>query len=250
MSLNVSEVSAWYEGSQDKTPVIHDITFTLKSGRLCALVGVNGAGKSTLFKALMELIPFSGSITWNGQPFREARRRGLIGYVPQTEAIDASFPLLVEDVVMQGRYCHQGWFRVSSQEDRTLVAQALKRVGLLELIDRPLSQLSGGQRKRVFVARGIAQKAELLLLDEPFAGVDAKSEAIITQQLRLLAEEGRTLLVSIHDIHSARENFQDCLVINKTITAQGLASDVLRSTELLASLGLSEHGHIEEVPHA
>ena len=125
MSLNVSEVSAWYEGSQDKTPVIHDITFTLKSGRLCALVGVNGAGKSTLFKALMELIPFSGSITWNGRPFREARRRGLIGYVPQTEAIDASFPLLVEDVVMQGRYCHQGWFRIPSQEDRTLVAQAL-----------------------------------------------------------------------------------------------------------------------------
>ena len=226
------------------------MNFSLSTGDLCALVGVNGAGKSTLFKALMDTIAWEGSLTWGQQPLSQARKQGKIAYVPQTEAIDATFPLLVKDVVMQGRYVHQDWMRIPSAQDRELVAQALERVNLADLADRPLAQLSGGQRKRVFVARGIAQAAELMFLDEPFAGVDARSEAIITEQLNNLSKEGKTLLVSIHDINLAQQKFPLCLVINKTITAQGPSKEILAGDALLQNLGISEDTHIEEVLHA
>ena len=226
------------------------MNFSLSTGDLCALVGVNGAGKSTLFKALMDTIAWEGSLTWGQQPLSQARKQGKIAYVPQTEAIDATFPLLVKDVVMQGRYVHQSWMRIPSAQDRELVAQALERVNLADLAGRPLAQLSGGQRKRVFVARGIAQAAELMFLDEPFAGVDARSEAIITEQLNNLSKEGKTLLVSIHDINLAQQKFPLCLVINKTITAQGSSKEILSGDALLQNLGISEDTHIEEVLHA
>ena len=226
------------------------MNFSLATGDLCALVGVNGAGKSTLFKALMDTIAWEGSLAWGQQPLSQARKQGKIAYVPQTEAIDATFPLFVKDVVMQGRYVHQGWMRIPSAQDKELVAQALERVNLADLADRPLAQLSGGQRKRVFVARGIAQAAELMFLDEPFAGVDARSEAIITEQLNNLSKEGKTLLVSIHDINLAQQKFPLCLVINKTITAQGPSKEILSGEALLQNLGISEDTHIEEVLHA
>ena len=250
MNLCVSQLCAWYEKKDREKPIIYDVNFSLSTGDLCALVGVNGAGKSTLFKALMSTIEYRGSITWGKQTLTQARKQGKVSYVPQTEAIDATFPLLVKDVVMQGRYAHQGWMRIPSTEDKKLVMQALKRVDLADLADRPLAQLSGGQRKRVFVARGIAQAAELMFLDEPFAGVDARSEAIITEQLNNLSKEGKTLLVSIHDINLAQEKFPLCMVINRTITAHGLSKEILSEDSLLENLGISEDTHIEEVLHA
>lgn len=250
MNLCVSKLCAWYQKKDREKPIIYNVNFSLSTGNLCALVGVNGAGKSTLFKALMGTIECEGSITWGQQPLSQARKQGKVAYVPQTEAIDATFPLLVKDVVMQGRYVHQGWMRIPSAQDRKLVAQALGRVNLADLADRPLAQLSGGQRKRVFVARGIAQDAELVFLDEPFAGVDARSEAIITEQLNNLSKEGKTLLVSIHDINLAQQKFPLCLVINKTITAQGSSKKILSGDALLQNLGISEDTHIEEVLHA
>ena len=250
MNLCVSQLSAWYQKKDRAKPIIYDVNFSLSTGNLCALVGVNGAGKSTLFKALMGTIECEGSITWGQQPLSQARKQGKVAYVPQTEAIDATFPLLVKDVVMQGRYVHQGWMRIPSAQDKELVAQALERVNLADLADRPLAQLSGGQRKRVFVARGIAQDAELVFLDEPFAGVDARSEAIITEQLNDLSKEGKILLVSIHDINLAQQKFPLCLVINKTITAQGSSKQILSGDALLQNLGISEDTHIEEVLHA
>ena len=250
MNLCVSQLCSWYEKKDRKKPIIYDVNFSLSTGDLCALVGVNGAGKSTLFKALMGTIAWEGSLTWGKQPLSQARKQGKVAYVPQTEAIDATFPLLVKDVVMQGRYVHQGWMRIPSTQDKELVAQALERVNLADLADRPLAQLSGGQRKRVFVARGIAQAAELVFLDEPFAGVDARSEAIITEQLNNLSKEGKTLLVSIHDINLAQQKFPLCLVINKTITAQGSSKEILSGDALLQNLGISEDTHIEEVLHA
>lgn len=250
MNLCVSKLCAWYQKKDREKPIIYNVNFSLSTGNLCALVGVNGAGKSTLFKALMGTIECEGSLTWGQQPLSQARKQGKVAYVPQTEAIDATFPLLVKDVVMQGRYVHQGWMRIPSAQDRKLVAQALERVNLADLADRPLAQLSGGQRKRVFVARGIAQDAELVFLDEPFAGVDARSEAIITEQLNNLSKEGKTLLVSIHDINLAQQKFPLCLVINKTITAQGSSKEILSGDALLQNLGISEDTHIEEVLHA
>ncbi len=245
MNLCVSQLCAWYEKKDREKPIIYDVNFSLSTGNLCALVGVNGAGKSTLFKALMDTIAWEGSLTWGQQPLSQARKQGKVAYVPQTEAIDATFPLLVKDVVMQGRYVHQGWMRIPSAQDKELVAQALERVNLADLADRPLAQLSGGQRKR-----GIAQAAELVFLDEPFAGVDARSEAIITEQLNNLSKEGKTLLVSIHDINLAQQKFPLCLVINKTITAQGPSKEILSGDALLQNLGISEDAHIEEVLHA
>lgn len=250
MNLCVSQLCAWYEKKDREKPIIYDVNFSLSTGDLCALVGVNGAGKSTLFKALMSTIEYRGSITWGEQTLTQARKQGKVSYVPQTEAIDATFPLLVKDIVMQGRYAHQGWMRIPSAEDKKLVVQALERVDLADLADRPLAQLSGGQRKRVFVARGIAQAAELMFLDEPFAGVDARSEAIITEQLNNLSKEGKTLLVSIHDINLAQEKFPLCMVINRTITAHGLSKEILSEDSLLENLGISEDTHIEEVLHA
>lgn len=250
MILSVSHLFAWYDKNDCEKPIISDVNFSLSKGDLCALVGVNGAGKSTLFKALMDIIPYKGSIIWNAQPINFSRKQGKVSYVPQTETIDATFPLLVKDVVMQGRYTHQGWMRIPSKQDKKLVAQALRRVNLEHLADQPLVQLSGGQRKRVFVARGIAQDAELLFLDEPFAGVDAHSESIIIKQLNNLSKEGKTLLVSIHDINLAQQKFPLCLVINRTITAQGYSKDILTDQTLIENLGVSENVHVEEVLHA
>lgn len=236
--LSVSGLSAWYGSSQ----VLHDVSFTLSRGDLCALVGVNGAGKSTLFKAIMGMVHSQGICSFAGEGLPVARKAGLVGYVPQSEDIDVMFPLRVRDVVMMGRYCHLGFTRRPSKHDRDTVEDALGRVGLSDLADRPLSQLSGGQRKRVFVARGIAQQARLMLLDEPFAGVDKRSEGIICDLLASLASEGTIILVAIHDLRMAREFFDRCLAIDGTIIAQGSAKEVLGDRNLLESFGLSEGG--------
>ena len=164
---------------------------------------MNGSGKSTLFKTIMGMVkPDSGTVLINGsRPPRHARQAG-IGYVPQSEDVDWAFPLSVRDVVMMGRYGHLGFTRRPRKADRDAVDHALERVELRRTPDRQIGQLSGGQKKRAFVARGIAQGATILLLDEPFAGVDKRSEATITRLLRELAADGATILISTHDLHA------------------------------------------------
>ena len=181
-------------------------SFTVPQGSVTALVGVNGAGKSTLFKALMDLLPHAtGQVRILGLTVRQALSRNLVAYVPQAEEVDWTFPVLVRDVVMMGRYGHMGFLRRARPADRQAVTDALARVGLTDYATRQIGELSGGQRKRVFLARALAQEARVILLDEPFTGVDVQTEQTIITLLRQMRDEGRVMLVSTHDLGSVLE---------------------------------------------
>ena len=176
---------------------LRDASFTVPSGSIAALVGVNGSGKSTLFKAIMGFVRLtSGKISVLGIPTRQALQKNLVAYVPQSEDVDWSFPVLVEDVVMMGRYGHMGMLRIAKKRDRQIVTDALERVDMVNFRHRQIGELSGGQKKRVFLARAIAQQGDVILLDEPFTGVDVKTEAKIISLLRELRAEGKTMLAS------------------------------------------------------
>ncbi|WP_128772585.1 metal ABC transporter ATP-binding protein [Actinomyces oricola] len=219
------------------------VSLTLPAGRVCALAGTNGSGKSTLFKAVMGLLPLDeGSVTIDGGSSEAARRRGLVGYVPQDDAIDRDFPITVREVVMTGRYGRMGVLRRPSPADRDAVAASLERTGLVELADRQIGALSGGQRKRAFLARGIAQGARLLLLDEPFAGVDRTSEAAITVLLRELAAEGCAILLSTHDLASLRELADDVVLLRCSVVASGPSAQVLTPETIASAFGVDRAG--------
>ena len=167
---------------------LRDASFAIPKGSISALVGVNGSGKSTLFKGLMGFVPLaSGSVEILGMPGREALKRNLVAYVPQAEDVDWNFPVLVEDVVMMGRYGHMGWLRIPSKHDHEMVSQALERVNMSDFRKRQIGELSGGQKKRVFLARALAQEGKVILLDEPFTGVDVKTEEQITDLIACFA---------------------------------------------------------------
>ncbi|MCL4169869.1 UNVERIFIED_CONTAM: hypothetical protein GTU68_015433, partial [Idotea baltica] len=179
---------------------LYNASFEIPRGTVTALVGVNGAGKSTLFKAIMGFVPAAkGEIRLLGKSISEALSSNLVAYVPQSEEVDWAFPVLVEDVVMMGRYGHMGWLRRPSTKDHKAVTEALARVSMSEFRDRQIGELSGGQRKRVFLARALAQEGQIILLDEPFTGVDVKTEDQIVALLRELRDEGRVMLVSTHN---------------------------------------------------
>lgn len=199
-----------------------DASFAIPRGTITALVGVNGAGKSTLFKAIMGFVPLAaGRIRLMGQPVREALRQNLVAYVPQAEEVDWSFPVLVEDVVMMGRYGHMGLLRRPKPVDRQKVDEALARVGMTELRHRQIGELSGGQRKRVFLARALAQEGQIILLDEPFTGVDVTTEEQIVTLLRALRDEGRVMLVSTHNLGSVPEFCDRTVLVKGTVLAHG-----------------------------
>ena len=180
---------------------LRDASFQLNGGSICALVGVNGSGKSTLFKAIMGLVePAAGQVSIAGGPVRAALKRNLIAYVPQAEEVDWSFPVSVWDVVMMGRYGYMNLMRIPRAEDRRIAEESLKRVGMLEFRERQIGELSGGQRKRVFLARALAQRGRVILLDEPFTGVDVTTESAIIALLRELRAEGHIMLVSTHNL--------------------------------------------------
>ncbi|QBI54286.1 metal ABC transporter ATP-binding protein [Streptomonospora litoralis] len=213
---------------------LEDVGLRVRQGRICGLVGTNGSGKSTLFTAVMGLTPVqSGSVRILGLGPDAARGRGLLGYVPQSEQVDWAFPLRVSDVVMMGRYGHMGPARRPRRADRAAVAEALERTGLIELAHRQIGALSGGQRKRAFVARGIAQGARVFLLDEPFAGVDKRSEAAIVEVLSAMRDEGHTLVLSTHDLAGVPRLCDEAVLLQRRLLAQGAPEDVL-SPELLA----------------
>ena len=213
-------------------------SLTLDHGRVCGLVGVNGSGKSTLFKAVMGVVrPDAGTVLVDGADPATARRRGDVGYVPQSEDVDWTFPLSVRDVVMTGRYGHLGPTRRPRPADRAAVDAALARVELTDLGDRQIGRLSGGQRKRAFVARGLAQGATVLLLDEPFAGVDKRSEGTITRVLRELAADGAAVLVSTHDLHALPALADEAALLHRHVLVHGTPQEVLRPENLALAFG-------------
>lgn len=201
---------------------LRDATFALPTGTIAALVGVNGAGKSTLFKAIMGILPLArGEIGILGRSVAAALKEGIVAYVPQAEEVDWSFPVLVEDVVMMGRYGHMGILRIPSSYDRATVSEALERVGMSGHRARQIGELSGGQRKRVFLARALAQDGRIILLDEPFTGVDVKTEEAITALLKDLRAEGRVMLVSTHNLGSVPEFCDQTVLVKGTVLDYG-----------------------------
>lgn len=217
---------------------LHDVTFTIPRGTITALVGVNGAGKSTLFKAIMGFVPVSkGQITLLGLGVKEALRRNLVAYVPQSEEVDWSFPVLVEDVVMMGRYGHMGFLRRPGPADRAAVDQALERVNMTAYRHRQIGELSGGQKKRVFLARALAQEGQVILLDEPFTGVDVRTEEQIVALLRALRDEGRVMLVSTHNLGSVPEFCDRTVLMKGTVLAAGPTETTFTHANLARAFG-------------
>lgn len=218
---------------------LSEVTLRIDAGRITGLLGMNGSGKSTLFKALMGTVrPSEGCVRLFGGAPAAARSRGLVAYVPQSENVDWDFPLSVRDVVMTGRFGMLGFTRRPRAIDRAAVAEALDRVGLTDLGGRQIGELSGGQRKRVFVARAIAQQAQLLLLDEPFAGVDKGSEATIIALLRELRDEGRTVLISTHDLAGVTELCDDVVLLKNRVLFHGSPEQALSPERLLQVFGV------------
>ena len=215
-----------------------DASFSIPAGTVTALVGVNGAGKSTLFKAIMGFVPLaSGEIRLLGRTVREALRANLVAYVPQAEEVDWTFPVLVEDVVMMGRYGHMGFLRRPRAADREAVDEALARVSMSDLRRRQIGELSGGQRKRVFLARALAQEGQVILLDEPFTGVDVKTEEAIVALLRELREEGRIMLVSTHNLGSVPEFCDRTVLVKGTVLAHGPTATTFTHDNLARAFG-------------
>jgi manganese transport system ATP-binding protein len=218
---------------------LDDVSVDIREGRICGLLGMNGSGKSTFFKSLMGLVkPDAGDIRIMDRDRKQARREGLLAYVPQSEAVDWTFPVTVADVVLMGRYGHLGLTRRPRRADKAAMRAALTRVGLTDLAARPIGELSGGQRKRAFVARGIAQDARLLFLDEPFAGVDKKSEATISALLRELRDEGRTVVISTHDLASVPELCDEAVLLQQRVIAHGAIDEVLAPEVLARTFGV------------
>lgn len=217
---------------------LRDASFAIPTGTITALVGVNGAGKSTLFKALMGFIPAaSGTIEILGQPVRRMMKDQAVAYVPQAEDVDWTFPVLVEDVVMMGRYGHMGFLRRPRPVDHEAVAAALARVNMTDFRHRQIGELSGGQKKRVFLARALAQDAQVILLDEPFTGVDVKTEEQIIALLRDLRGEGRVMLVATHNLGSVPEFCDRVVLVKGTVLAHGLTEEVFTPDNLKEAFG-------------
>ena len=234
MRIEAEQLCVDYNG----TVALYDASLKLPAGCICGLVGMNGAGKSTLFKALTGFVrPSRGRIRINGQRIGMAQRHQMVAYVPQSESIDSQFPVSVWDVVMMGRYGSMNPLRIPRSSDRVAVRDALERVDLLAQRSRPLGSLSGGQRKRAFLARAIAQRADVLLLDEPFNGVDVRTEKVMAQLFMQFREEGRTILISTHDLSHVRDFCDLVVLINKTVLAYGETSEVFTPENLALTFG-------------
>jgi manganese/zinc/iron transport system ATP- binding protein len=226
--------------SYSARPVLWDVDAAFPAGAMSAIVGPNGSGKSTLLRAAMGLVPAdAGQATILGHPARAAMRR--VAYVPQREAVDWDFPITVREVVEMGRYPSVGWIRRLRRLDREIVADCLGRVGMTAFADRQIGALSGGQRQRVFVARALAQQAEVLVLDEPFAGIDARTEAALLELFAGLRDrEGRSLIVVHHDLQTVRTVFDWVLLLNVRAIACGPAHVVMTPENLHRAYGAPE----------
>jgi manganese/zinc/iron transport system ATP- binding protein len=230
--LSISDLTVAYH----RRPVIWDVTFDVPPGALVGIVGPNGAGKSTLLKAAMDLIPrATGRVEVFGASYRQNRQR--VGYVPQRESVDWDFPVSALDVVAMGLYSRIGWFLPVRKRHRDKARQALHKVGIGEFADRQISQLSGGQQQRTFLARALVQDADLYLMDEPFAAVDAATEKAIVQILRGMKDTGKTAIVIHHDLQTVREYFDYVILLNMRIVAHGPTAQVFTRENLEKTYG-------------
>jgi len=233
--ISVNNISVVYKNGHN---AIKDISFDISLGSITALVGINGSGKSTLFKAIMGFVPcYQGDVSIMGEPVKRALKNNLIAYVPQSEDIDWNFPVLVKDVVMMGRFGHMNLFRIPQEKDYQVVDKALARVNMMDFKQRQIGELSGGQRKRVFLARSLAQNSRVILLDEPFTGVDVTTEEQIIRLLKELASEGKVILISTHNLGSVPEFCDNAILINQTLLASGRINDVFTADNLQKAFG-------------
>lgn len=232
LPLSVRDLTVAYH----RKPVLWDVELDIPRGKLVGVVGPNGAGKTTLIKAVMDLCPrVSGRVDVFGKPYRKSR--GQIGYVPQRESVDWDFPVNVLDVVTMGCYNQIGWCRPVTHRQRELARAALQRVGIAELADRQISQLSGGQQQRTFLARALVQQADLYMLDEPFAAVDASTEKAIVRLLQELRATGKTALVVHHNLQTVPEYFDYVLMMNMRVVAFGPTEEVFTEENLRKTYG-------------
>ncbi|MEM9157616.1 MAG: metal ABC transporter ATP-binding protein [Verrucomicrobiota bacterium] len=230
--LDVHDLTVAYH----KRPVLYGIDFQAPAGSLIGIIGPNGAGKSTLIKAVMDLLPTaSGWVKIFGKPFKKAVTR--VGYVPQRESVDWDFPVSALDVVLMGRYGRLGLLKRPRKKDRQIALDCLEKVKMRPYANRQISNLSGGQQQRVFLARALAQESDLYLMDEPFVGVDAATEAAIIDILRELQAQGKTLMVVHHDLTTAPKYFDRILLLNMRVVAYGSTDDVFTSENLQNAYG-------------
>ncbi len=230
--IRVSHLSVRYRDVE----ALQDANLTIAPGRLTGIIGPNGAGKSTLIKAMLGLIStHSGVVLYDGRPLMDCLDR--VAYVPQRSQIDWTFPATVWDVVMMGRVRKTGWFRRFSGVSRRMAAEALDRVGMGEYKDRRIGALSGGQQQRVFLARSLAQQADIFCFDEPFVGVDQKTEQVLFEIFRELADEGKIVLVVNHDLGDSITHFDDLVLLNREVIASGDRSSVLQAENMYRAYG-------------
>lgn len=230
--IEVNQLSVAYE----EMPALWDLSFQIPRGKMVAIVGPNGAGKSTLLASLVQQIPiFKGDIRFWGRDFKDVRRQ--IAYVPQAKSVDWDFPMSVEQLVMMGRYGHLGWLQRPSAQDYHIVEESLARVEMASFAKRHISQLSGGQKQRAFFARALAQQASLYLLDEPFSAVDLATEKQLVASLRALVDEGSSVLVVHHDLHTVPTYFDHILLLNVRLVASGNVSEVFTAANIDLTYG-------------
>ncbi len=230
--LDIHDITVAYH----RKPVLWDIDWTLSEPQLVGVVGPNGAGKSTLLKAILGLVPMaSGSVQVFGAPLARQRRR--IGYVPQRESVDWDFPVSVLDVVLMGTYGRLGWFRRPGARERAWARECLERVGLAPLEKQQIGQLSGGQQQRTFLARALAQQADLYFMDEPMAGVDASTEKAIFHLLQDLRRQGKTVVAVHHDLRTVPRYFDQVLLLNVRLVASGPTAAVFTEDNLRKTYG-------------
>ncbi len=233
--IQVQDVTVTYRNGHTG---LANASFEIPSGTICALVGVNGSGKSTLFKAIMGFVPLAnGKVSIFGSSVEDALKQNTIAYVPQAEEVDWSFPVLVEDVVMMGRYGRMNFMRIPGKKDHEAVTRALSRVDMTEFRGRQIGELSGGQKKRVFLARALAQESKVILLDEPFTGVDVKTEEAIIRLLQQMRADGHVMLVSTHNLGSVPEFCDRTILIKKTILDYGLTANIFTQENLEKTFG-------------
>ncbi len=232
--LQVNHVSVAYESNP--RVALDDVTFAVPEGMRVAVVGPNGAGKSTLFKAMVGLMPMSaGQVLIHNAPF--GAHQECVAYVPQRELVDWRFPVNVSDVVMMGRYGSLGWLKRPGKHDKQVVQRCLEQMGIANLATRSIDELSGGQQQRVFLARALAQEPHILLMDEPFTGVDITTQEATLALLEDLKAQNVTLIVSTHDLNLAAAHFDRVLLLNRRVVAYGAPTQVLTSEILLRAFG-------------